>query len=90
MITIVVIIVISASLGGDDAPSGSGAQRGGKGGATTTTTKTEKPPKKYVIQPGDSLSAIANRFGVTVEEIQSLNPDADAQALVTGQELKLR
>jgi LysM repeat protein len=86
---IVVVAVISASTGESDSNSG---KRGGGGnrGATTTTTKTEKPPKKYEVQAGDSLSVIADRFGVPVEEITKLNPGIDAQALNEGQTLRLR
>lgn len=88
-VTIVVIAVISASTGDGDSNTG---KRGGGGnrGATTTTTKAEKPPKKYEVQAGDSLSVIADRFGVSVEEITQLNPGVDAQALNEGQTLKLR
>lgn len=31
-------------------------------------------PIRYVIQPGDTLSAIASRFGTTVPAIVALNP----------------
>jgi len=86
---IILIIVISSSTGEGD--SARGERGGGKNsGATTTTTKTQKPPKKYEVQEGDSLSVIADRFGVSVEEITRLNPGIDAQALTAGQTLKLR
>jgi hypothetical protein len=88
--TIAVIMVISASTENEsDGP----ARGGGEGrGAERTTRRTERdrPPKEYVIEQGDSLIAIADEFGVTVKRIERLNPDVDPQALVTGQELKLR
>ena len=91
---LVVIVVISSSLGGGDESAGegggNGGQRAGKTETTSTEAKTEKAPKKYTVQPGDSLSAIADRFGIEVTEIVELNPDVDPQALVTGENLKLR
>lgn len=84
---VVVIVVVSNSMG-------DGAEGGGE------TTRTDQPRKEatkdgpkrrtYVVESGDSLSAIADRFGLTVEEILELNEDVDPQALVTGQELKLK
>jgi LysM repeat protein len=41
------------------------------------------------VQPGDTLSAIAARTGVALARIQALNPQADTQALQTGQKIKL-
>ncbi|MDA0366125.1 MAG: LysM peptidoglycan-binding domain-containing protein [Chloroflexi bacterium] len=40
----------------------------------------------YIVEPGDSLSAIAARFGTTVEAITEANDLADADIIV-GQEL---
>ena len=36
----------------------------------------------YVIQPGDTLSIIANRFGLTVEDILRANPRLERQASI--------
>ena len=36
----------------------------------------------YVIQSGDTLSIIANRFGVTVENILRANPRLERQAFI--------
>lgn len=89
-VTIAVIMVISASTDdeSDGRARGDGDQRGTE--RTTTRPDRDRPPKTYVIEQGDSLIAIAGEFGLTVERIERLNPDVDPQALVTGQELKLR
>ncbi len=47
-------------------------------------------PKTYVIQLGDSLSAIAETTGVSAAKIERLNPSIDATTLNPGQTLKLR
>jgi LysM repeat protein len=70
---------------------------------TTTTTQTaqqkaaaaKKAQRKkakhrtYVVKPGDVLSAIAEKTGVSVDEIQRLNPSVDAATLRPGQKLRL-
>ena len=47
-------------------------------------------PKFYVVQPGDSLSLIAEKTGVSLERLQQLNPDIDPQLLPSGVKLRLR
>jgi len=47
-------------------------------------------PRSYVVKAGDTPSAIAERTGVTLERILTLNPDIDPQTLSTGTRLRLR
>ncbi len=51
---------------------------------TLTTTKTE-----YTVKPGDTLEAISAKTGIPVDELTTLNPEVDPQALVAGSTLKL-
>jgi LysM repeat protein len=46
--------------------------------------------KTYTIKSGDTLSAIAAHTGVSVSVILRLNPGLNANALQTGQVIKLR
>jgi LysM repeat protein len=59
--------------------------------ATTTTTTTTIPPGDivYVVQSGDTLSAIAERFGVTVQSIVDRNGLASPDAIEAGQRLEV-
>ena len=41
----------------------------------------------YIVQPGDSLSAIASRYDVPIEAIIAVNGIADAALIRVGQEL---
>lgn len=43
----------------------------------------------YVIQPGDTLSGIAARFGTTVSELASLNGISDPNLIYAGSTLKV-
>jgi LysM repeat protein len=49
-----------------------------------------KGPRRYVVKPGDTPSAIAEKTGVPLTEILRLNPDLDPQTLSPGQRLRLR
>ncbi len=85
---VAIALVVAASTG-DNGSSKKNAptkqQKGGTGG------KPKKPtPKTYVVEEGDTLSAIAHKTGVPLAQIERLNPDIDPQILIAGQELKLR
>ncbi len=57
---------------------------------TELPPKQPKPPEQiYVVQSGDTLFAIASRFGVSVDEIVQLNGLADPNYLYIGQELRI-
>jgi len=44
----------------------------------------------YIVQPGDTLAAIAQRYdGVTVRQIKSLNRISNSRALRVGAKLKV-
>jgi len=47
-------------------------------------------PATYVVESGDTLSSIAHKTGVSVAEIEQLNPTTDPLSLVEGETLKLR
>ena len=64
--------------------------------AAPTATPTPRPratptptPVIYTVQPGDVLSAIADRFGVLVEDIVAANDIADPDILAVGEELQI-
>jgi LysM repeat protein len=86
-----VAIVALSSLGGDDSATQLTA-------ATQTTARTSTSSRSgsgttrrtYTVKSGDSLSLIAEKTGVPVEELIRLNPGVDPQSLRTGQKLKLK
>ena len=80
VVVIAVIVIISSSVGDDG---------GGTSEATTVRENKGEIPKTYVVQAGDSLTSIADKFGISVGRIERLNPDVDAQTLNEGTELKL-
>lgn len=88
--TLLFFIVLIGSFGDDEeaANTGAAAQRadGGGGGGGGGG---EPPPETYEVQSGDTLDAISQETGVSVERIQRLNPDLDPQSLIAGEELRL-
>lgn len=47
-------------------------------------------PRTYTVEEGDTLSGVAEKFGVSVKRLERLNPEIDPQALGAGQELTIR
>ena len=58
-------------------------------GASKSRSGSSKRPKTYTVKPGDVLSGIAEKTGVSLSRLEELNPDVDPQALRSGQKLKL-
>ena len=58
--------------------------------ASKSTAKKSKSKTKYVVKLGDTPSQIAAETGVSLEEIERLNPDLDPQLLAPGEEIRLR
>ena len=54
-----------------------------------STTTLAANPEFYTIQQGDTLSAIATSFGVTVADIVAANGLANADAIQAGQKLAI-
>jgi LysM repeat protein len=80
----------------DKSPSSSGGPNAtatpSTGGKKSTSKKksssSSKKRKTYTVKSGDTLSAIAEKTGVSLEKLNDLNPDV--QTLSPGQKLKLR
>ena len=58
--------------------------------ATATPTKEAKRKRKvYVVKPGDTPSGIAEKTGVSLEQLEEANPDLDPQLLAPGQRIRI-
>ena len=48
------------------------------------------PPEVYVVRPGDTLFAIARRFGVTLEQLLAANPQiTDPDRIFPGERINI-
>src|SRR5436305_15221949 len=84
--------------------SNSSLNKGGDGGSASATSATTTPTgssttrstsrfahrRTYIVRAGDTLGAIAIKTGVSVTNLEDLNPGLDPEGLVAGQKLKLR
>jgi LysM repeat protein len=57
---------------------------------TTTTTAASGSNATYTVQVGDTLGGIADKTGVPLDRIQTLNPNVDPHAMTAGQKIKLK
>src|SRR3954453_18801120 len=72
---------------------GNGAETG-KPTATATKTRAKKSGAKkkrktYTVKSGDTPSGIAAKAGISLEELEKLNPKLDPQTLSPGERLRL-
>ncbi|MBK8046498.1 MAG: LysM peptidoglycan-binding domain-containing protein [Anaerolineales bacterium] len=64
--------------------------------AATPTTNAMEPaatpepaPDVYIVQPGDTLTGIAKRFGLAADDVRALNDLTDQDFIAVGQRLQL-
>ena len=93
---VLVLFVVIASSGTDDDSGDNGGSisqqqpsQVSTTGDSTTTTPTVSG-NFYTVKTGDTLAGIAEQVGVSVAELQELNPALDPQALVSGQKIRIR
>ena len=92
------LVVTSADVSDDGETNGANdaaQQRDLEGGDRRERRRERRDERRveddvYIVKEGDTLASIAERTGITVEKLQELNPELDPQALVTGQEVRLR
>ena len=62
-------------------------------GTTTATTNSETTTpgaEYYVVQSGDTLGSVAQKYSTTVEQLLTLNPGVDPTALHIGQRIRVQ
>jgi LysM repeat protein len=61
---------------------------------TSTTTKrgttTGAARRFHIVQTGDTFGSIATKEGISVEELQALNPGVSSNSLQVGQKLRVK
>jgi LysM repeat protein len=93
-VALAIFLVVSSALDESDTDGNGGTpavQREGNANRGDNGSQNQGgPPRFYVVQPGDTLTAIAEETGVSLERIQDLNPNLDPQILNSGERLRLR
>ena len=57
--------------------------------AATTTTTAPSNAQYYVVKAGDTLGAVAASYNTTVDELLTLNPGLDPNALQPGTRIRV-
>jgi LysM repeat protein len=79
--------ILGGGGGGDEEPATTNQAT-----ATATATpkkETKRKRKVYVVKPGDTPSGIADKTGVSLEQLEEANPDLDPQLLAPGQRIRI-
>jgi LysM repeat protein len=64
---------------------------GPQAGTTTTATGTTTPGAEYyVVESGDTLGSIAEKYSTSVDELMTLNPGIDPTAMHVGQRIRVK
>ncbi len=88
-VVLAIVAIVSANTG-DDSKAGRDATTQVDAGNSGGDGEGPENPKTYTVEDGDTLGAIAEKFGVSTERLVRLNPDIDPQTLNAGQELQIR
>jgi LysM repeat protein len=80
-----VYLIVHQHLGVHAKPSVPSQAAGGRAGPAH-----RRRPRYYLVRPGDILGTIAARTGVSLAQLEALNPTLDPNSLQAGQRLRLR
>ena len=100
-VVVAVLMLVAGSTGDEESQTENATRTEESGEARTSTdaereeaettgrTSTTPQRKNYTVKSGDTLALISERTGITVEELQELNPDIDPNSLTVGEKIKL-
>jgi len=81
VLLVAMIVVIASSTGGSQGGSSSAGSRAADGG---------KLPLYWTVRRGQTYAQIAKKTGLSIAQLNTLNPSTDPRSLVPGRRLKLR
>jgi len=58
--------------------------------APTTKGKPSRAKRFYTVQTGDTYGSIASKVGISISQLQALNPGVNSNALQVGQRLRVK
>lgn len=87
VISVIVTLTLGPRVARAPAPPPTATQEAAAAQATRTPTPAPGEETVYVVKPGDSLSAIAFQYGISLEELMAANDLTDPDVLYVGQRL---
>jgi len=91
-VAVALILVVSKSGDTESTAQPTGVTRTADGSATPAAGKKQRKRrvrKMYTVKPGDTPSGIAEKTGVSLEQLEKANPDLDPQLLAPGQRIRI-
>lgn len=76
----IIVMIVTTTLGSDPASNS----------ASSLDAVTRKLPLYWTVRDGQTYSQIAEKTGLTVDQLMTFNPTTDPSSIVPGQRLKLR
>ena len=89
LVAFIVALVMILQPGGNDRGGAAPSSSSKPAATATATAKPKRKRKVYVVKPGDTPSGIADKTGISLEQLEEANPDLDPQLLAPGQRIKL-
>ena len=89
-VALATVVISSPAVDGDETSGDRTSERTTTGPPAQTDRQARARRRNYTVKAGDTLGAIAEKTGVSVERLLVLNPELDPQALVAGQRIRLR
>jgi LysM repeat protein len=91
-LALVLVIATTSGSGGGGNPQSSKLERQDLGAKKRAARRASGrlPQGTYIVKRNDTLGAIADKTGIPVDTLMTLNPDLDPQTLHEGQKIKLR
>lgn len=95
-VTIAVLLIRSGLHGGGP---GTGTERGPASGTSTATTPSPGTTRRatttlggrfYTVERGDTFGSISAKTGVSIAQLERLNPGVSSNALQVGQKLRVK
>ena len=84
---VALFMIVGGGDEGGDQPANTYGARGDRHGDAQAASKRKR--KVYVVKPGDTPSGIAEKTGVSLEQLEKANPDLDPQLLAPGQRIRI-
>ena len=92
-VTLAVLLIRAGLESGSSGPKSPTTVQTQTAPARTTTTKHRPKPgtgQLYTVQTGDTFSSISVKTGVSVADLERLNPGISSNALHVGQKLRVK
>jgi LysM repeat protein len=92
-VTVAVLLIRAGLESGSSGPKSTVTVQTQTAPARATTTKHEPRPgaqQFYTVQTGDTFSSISVKTGVSIADLERLNPRVSSNALHVGQRLRVK